>query len=79
MEFAQNGRCFSVSCKPGIRVIPATMAPTNNMTAYIIRVEVELRHDGHAEQHSENAVPVQQQAHYGEKKEGKRRGQICGV
>lgn len=44
--------------------MPETMAPTNNMRAYINRVDVELRHDGHAAQHNEQAVPVQQQANY---------------
>lgn len=33
--------------------------------AYIKRVDVEFRHDGHAAQHNEQAVPVQQQANYG--------------
>jgi hypothetical protein len=42
-------------------------APNNNINAYINRVEVELRHDGQAEQHSEHAVPVQQHASYNNK------------
>lgn len=42
--------------------MPDTMAPTNNIIAYINRVDVEFRHDGHAVQHKEQAVPVQQQA-----------------
>lgn len=41
-----------------------TMAPSNNISAYMKRVAVELdfSDDGHSEQHREHAVPVQQQA-----------------
>lgn len=42
--------------------MPALIAPNNSKMAYINRVDVELRHDGHAEQHSEQAVPVQHEA-----------------
>lgn len=62
VEFAQNGTPFSHSCSPGASVIAETMAPKSNIMAYINRVEVEFLHDGHAEQQSEQAVPVQQQA-----------------
>lgn len=40
----------------------AVMVPTSNMMAYMSRVEVEFRHDGHAEQHKEHAALPQQQA-----------------
>ncbi len=36
--------------------------PTINMIAYIIRVDVELRHDGQAAQHNEQAALPQHQA-----------------
>lgn len=64
VELAQNGTPFSHSCNPGVSVMADTIAPKSNMMAYIKRVEVEFLHDGHAEQHSEQAVPVQQQASY---------------
>lgn len=62
VEFLQNGTCFSQSCSPGASVIPAIIAPNNSIIAYINRVDVEFLHDGQAAQHSEHAVPVQQQA-----------------
>lgn len=62
VEFLQNGTPFNHSCKPGAKVIAETIAPNNNIIAYISRVDVEFLHDGHAEQHKEHAVPVQQQA-----------------
>lgn len=65
VEFLQNGTPFSQSWSPGARAMPDTMAPINNINAYIKRDDVELRHDGHAEQHNEQAVPVQQQANFG--------------
>lgn len=37
------------------------------MRVYISRVEVELAHDGHAEQHREHAALPQQQANYKKK------------
>lgn len=40
----------------------AATAPTNNINAYIKRLEVEFLHDGQAEQHNEQAWPAQQQA-----------------
>lgn len=64
VEFAQNGTPFSHSCNPGASVMAETIAPKSNMMAYINRVEVEFLHDGHAEQQSEQAVPVQQHANY---------------
>lgn len=42
--------------------MPALIAPNNNIIAYINRVDVEFRHDGHAEQHNEHAVPVKHEA-----------------
>lgn len=42
----------------------AAMVPTNSIKAYIIREDVEFLHDGHAEQHKEQAVLPQQQANY---------------
>lgn len=63
----QNGTPFSQSWRPGAKAMPDTMAPTNNISAYIRREDVEFLHDGQAEQHSEQAVPVQQQANYSDK------------
>lgn len=68
VELVQNGTPFSHSCKPGANVMADTMAPNSNMMAYMRRVDVEFLHDGHAEQHREHAVPVQQQASYNDKK-----------
>lgn len=48
------------------------MAPNSNMMAYINRVDVEFRHEGHDAQHNEHAVPVQQQASCEEKKKNHR-------
>lgn len=62
MEFLQNGTPFSQFWRPGANAIPENMAPTRSMIAYIKRVEVEFRHDGHAAQHNEQAELVQQQA-----------------
>lgn len=62
VEFLQNGTPFSHSCKPGANVIADTIAPNNNIRAYMRRVDVEFLHDGQAEQHNEHAVPVQQHA-----------------
>jgi hypothetical protein len=62
VEFTQNGTCFKASCNPGARVMAATIVVANSIIAYIKRVDVLFRHEGHAEQHSEQAVPVQQQA-----------------
>lgn len=62
VEFLQNGTPFNHSWSPGARAMPDTMAPNNNINAYIKRVDVEFRHDGHEAQHNEQAVPVQQQA-----------------
>lgn len=62
VEFAQNGTVRSHSCKPGARAIAHTIIPTRSIKAYIILVDVEFLHDGHAEQQREHAVPVQQQA-----------------
>lgn len=43
-------------------MIHAVTAPNNNISAYIIRVDVEFLHDGQAEQHREHAVLPQQHA-----------------
>lgn len=40
----------------------AVIVPTSNIKAYIIRDDVEFLQEGHAEQHSEQAVLPQQQA-----------------
>lgn len=64
VEFAQNGTFFSQSCNPGARAMPDIIAPTSNIMAYINRVDVEFLQLGHAAQHNEQAVPVQQQASY---------------
>lgn len=53
---------FKASSKPGDRVMHAAIVPTNNIRAYIILEDVEFLHDGHAEQHKEQAVLPKQQA-----------------
>lgn len=57
---------FHTDCKkpsnPGASIIQATIVPINNIIAYIIRVEVEFRHDGHAAQHNEQAALPQHHA-----------------
>lgn len=40
----------------------AAIITSSSMTAYMSRVEVELAHDGHAEQHKEHAALPQQHA-----------------
>lgn len=50
------------SCNPGDNVIHAAIVPNSSKSAYIIRVEVEFRHDGQALQHNEQAVLPQQHA-----------------
>lgn len=40
----------------------AIIVPANNITAYIILVDVELRHDGQAVQQREHAALPQQHA-----------------
>lgn len=40
----------------------ATIVPTSNISAYIIRVEVEFRQEGHDAQHNEQAVLPQHHA-----------------
>lgn len=62
VELLQNGIFFREFCNPGANVIADTIAPNNSIIAYINLVDVEFLHDGHAEQHNEHAVPVQQQA-----------------
>nr|CAI5866004.1 unnamed protein product [Callosobruchus analis] len=49
---------------PGDNVMQAAIVPTNNINAYMILVEVEFLHDGHAEQHKEQAALPQQHASY---------------
>lgn len=53
---------FNWSCNPGARVIAANIIVTTIIIVYIRRVEVELEHDGQAEQHSEQAALPQQHA-----------------
>lgn len=43
-------------------------APNSSINAYMIRAEVELRHDGQAAHKHEAAVDVQQQASYKKKR-----------
>lgn len=50
------------SCNPGASEMHANIVPNNNIKAYIILVDVELRHDGQALQHNEHAALPQQQA-----------------
>ena len=40
----------------------AAIVPTNSIRAYMTLDDVELRHEGHAEQHKEQAVLPQQHA-----------------
>lgn len=58
----QNGTFVKACCSPLDNVMQAAIVVTNNIRAYIIREEVEFLHDGQAEQQSEHAVLVQQQA-----------------
>lgn len=53
---------LSASCNPGAKVIQAAIVLSNSMIAYMILVDVELRHDGQAEQHNEHAALPQQHA-----------------
>lgn len=53
---------LNASCKPGDNVIAAAMVDKSSIKAYIIRLEVEFLHDGHAEQHREHAALPQQHA-----------------
>lgn len=53
---------FNWSCNPGARVTQATIIISSNMTVYMSREDVELVHDGQAEQHNEHAALVQQHA-----------------
>lgn len=48
----------------------AAIMTSSSITAYMSRVEVELAHDGHAEQHSEHAALPQQHASYSVKQHG---------
>jgi hypothetical protein len=51
-----------VSCNPGDSVIQATMVPKIRRTPYMIRVDVDDLHEGHAEQQRLQAALPQQQA-----------------
>lgn len=53
---------FRVSWRPGAKVMQAVIVPSSNIRAYIMRVLVLLRHDGHCEQHKLHAVPPHIQA-----------------
>ena len=58
----QNGTfCNFASMSGSIMIHPVKVVKTN-IKAYMIRVEVEFRHEGHAEQQSEHAAEEQQQA-----------------
>lgn len=50
--------------KLGDNIIHETTVPTSNMMAYMILVEVEFRHEGHAAQHNEQAALPQHHASY---------------
>lgn len=43
----------------------AATVPSSSITAYMMRVDVELRHDGQAEQHNPQAALPQQHASCG--------------
>lgn len=62
VAFLQNGTPFSHSWRFGANAMPEIIAPTSSIIAYINRVDVEFRHDGHAAQKHEAAVLVKQQA-----------------
>lgn len=52
----------STSCRPGANVMQAAIVPMSNINAYMILVDVEFLHDGHALQHKEHAALPQQHA-----------------
>lgn len=61
--YYKSGPTFlSVSCSPGASVMQAATVPSRSITAYMMRVDVELRQDGHAEQHRPHAALPQQHA-----------------
>ena len=45
---SQNGTFCMADASPGLNIIHATIVPSNNITAYIILVDVEFLHDGQA-------------------------------
>ena len=53
---------FYDTWSPGERNMQDTIKVRRRMIAYMILDEVEFLHDGHAEQHKEQAAEVQQQA-----------------
>ena len=53
---------FNFCCIPGANMMHDTIEPKSNMIAYIMRVDVEFRHDGIHEQHKLHAALPQQHA-----------------
>jgi len=49
---------------PGLNIMQATMVPNNSMIAYIILLDDEFLHDGHALQQRPQAALPQQQANW---------------
>jgi hypothetical protein len=62
VELVQNGTFRSRSCRPSDNMIAPVAAPKSSIKAYMMRLDVELRHDGHAVHKQDAAVEVQQQA-----------------
>lgn len=61
-EPSQNGTFCMAEASPGLNIMQATMVPNSNMMAYIILVDDEFLHDGHAWQQRPQAALPQQQA-----------------
>ncbi len=61
---SQNGTFCMAVASPGLNIIQATMVPNSSMIAYIILLDDEFLHDGHALQQRPQAALPQQQASY---------------
>ena len=64
VESSQNGTFCMAVASPGLNIMQATMVPNNSMIAYIILLDDEFLHDGHALQQRPQAALPQQQANY---------------
>lgn len=58
----QSFTFFNSASSPGASVMLAVTITNSSITAYMSRVDVELAHDGQAEQQSEHAALPQQHA-----------------
>ena len=63
-ESSQNGTFCIAVASPGLSIMQATMVPNSSMIAYIILLDDEFLHDGHALQQRPQAALPQQQASY---------------